>query len=98
MRLLPVPFAALFMAVSLTAGADTLDMPPQESSMASEKPVVNMVMPTKKMTMSQVMAEFGEPNQKFEPVGDPPISRWVYDDYTVYFEYKHVVHAVLNRK
>jgi len=30
-------------------------------------------------------------------VGDPPISRWEYADFTVYFEYDRVVHAVLKR-
>ena len=27
----------------------------------------------------------------------PPITRWSYADYTVYFENDHVVHSVLNK-
>jgi hypothetical protein len=30
-------------------------------------------------------------------VGDPPISRWVYDHFTVYFEYDKVLHSVVNK-
>ncbi len=27
-------------------------------------------------------------------MGDPPITRWVYPDFTVYFEYQYVINAV----
>jgi hypothetical protein len=40
---------------------------------------------------------FGKPNEMLAPVGDPPITRWVYDRYTVYFEYSYVIHSVLNK-
>lgn len=54
-------------------------------------------LPRRGSLMSQVEAQFGAPNEKREPVGDPPITRWVYPAFTVYFEYDHVVHAVLNK-
>lgn len=50
--------------------------------------------PTRGMTKSEVLAHFGEPTGKTAAVGKPPISRWEYPGYTVYFEYDHVVHAV----
>jgi len=48
------------------------------------------------MTMDQVTSQFGEPSQTLAAVGDPPITRWVYAHYTVYFEKDRVIHSVLN--
>lgn len=53
--------------------------------------------PNRGMTMSQVESQYGEPSQRNEPVGKPPISRWVYPAFTVYFEHSHVIHAVVNK-
>ena len=50
--------------------------------------------PTRGMTMAEVAARFGEPTAKSAAVGKPPITRWEYPGYTVFFEYNHVVHAV----
>ncbi len=50
--------------------------------------------PRSGMSMDQVQAEFGSPNQQVPAVGEPPISRWVYGAYTVYFENSHVIHSV----
>jgi hypothetical protein len=50
--------------------------------------------PTRGMTKAEVTARFGEPTAKSAPVGKPPITRWEYPGYTVFFEYDHVVHAV----
>ncbi len=55
-----------------------------------------MKMPVRGMTMQQVTHDFGAPKEKRAPVGDPPITRWVYPNYTVYFEYKYVIHSVPN--
>ena len=43
-----------------------------------------------------VLARLGEPIKKHPPVGDPPIIRWVYKDFTVYFEGTYVIHTVSN--
>lgn len=45
-----------------------------------------------------VLSRFGEPVRKVAPVGQPPISQWVYDNFTVYFEYQTALHAVIHRK
>ena len=47
--------------------------------------------------MEQVEARYGDPAEQLAPVGEPPITRWVYDDFTVYFEYDRVITAVLHR-
>jgi hypothetical protein len=57
----------------------------------------NVAAPGRGMTMSQVEKQFGAPSERFAAVGQPPITRWIYPDKVVYFEYDHVVHAVLVR-
>ncbi len=51
-------------------------------------------LPPQGMTMAKVQKTFGAPVKKVAAVGKPPITRWVYPDYTVIFEYKHVVQSV----
>ena len=55
----------------------------------------NVAAPGRGMTMGQVEKQFGAPSERHAAVGQPPITRWVYPDKVVYFEYDHVVHAVL---
>ena len=45
--------------------------------------------------MEQVMRDFGEPIEKRRAVGDPPIARWIYDDFIVFFEYDTVIRSVI---
>jgi hypothetical protein len=54
--------------------------------------------PRRGATMAQVEQQFGVPAERYAPVGQPPITRWLYADKVVYFEYDHVVHAVVVRK
>lgn len=54
-------------------------------------------LPTRGMTMAQVEQSHGAPNARRAPVGNPPITRWEYSDFVVYFEYRHVIHAVTKR-
>ena len=58
--------------------------------------------PARGQSMAQVEARFGAPVEKLEPRGGqkrqwPAIHRWVYPDYTVYFERGRVFDVVLNR-
>ena len=50
--------------------------------------------PRRGMTTDKVENELGRPGEIIPSVGQPPISRWVYDDRTVYFEYSSVIHVV----
>ncbi len=61
-----------------------------------------IALPERGMHMEAVEARFGAPLEKRAPVGGghpqrPPITRWVYPEFSVYFEHDHVVDAVLNR-
>ncbi|MGR9093037.1 MAG: phosphodiesterase [Gammaproteobacteria bacterium] len=51
--------------------------------------------PVRGMSTTQVLEQFGLPQSKTGPVGEPPISSWRYPAYTVYFESDTVVHSVL---
>jgi hypothetical protein len=53
--------------------------------------------PTQGMNMSQVEQKFGSPETKVPAVGDPPISRWIYPEFSVFFEYDKVIHSVIKR-
>jgi len=53
--------------------------------------------PTRGMTQDRVQATYGTPQSRQAAVGDPPISRWEYPNFIVYFEYDRVIHAVLKR-
>ena len=50
--------------------------------------------PKSGLTMAQVKQQFGQPEQESGPVGQPPITTWVYPDFSVYFEYDRVIYAV----
>lgn len=52
--------------------------------------------PTLGMSMSFVEQKFGQPEQKSPVVGRPPISRWSYDKFNVFFEDQTVIHSVVS--
>lgn len=59
-------------------------------------------LPKRGSSMGTVEAKFGAPQHKFAAVGGgskqmPPITRWQYDTFSVYFENQHVVDAVLTK-
>ena len=65
----------------------------------STAPPSTPILPSKGMTKSKVIARYGQPTSKRPPVGgssrqQPPITRWDYDGYSVFFEYDHVVDTV----
>ncbi len=56
-----------------------------------------VVRPEQGMSMADVEQQFGMPEQKFAAVGEPPIIRWQYADFVVFFEHSHVIHSVVPR-
>jgi hypothetical protein len=98
----------LFAATGLLQ-AEVLEMPmdaePTEVQDATTQPMEapsNMepaptTLPGRGMTMEQVEERFGNPAEKIERVGEPPITRWVYGSFTVYFEYDKVIHSVTHK-
>jgi hypothetical protein len=53
-------------------------------------------LPGNGISMAQVESRYGAPDRRATPIGDPPIARWFYEDYTVYFEHDTVIESVLN--
>ena len=45
----------------------------------------------------QVVQQFGKPGRTEKAVGEPPISIWHYDNYSVYFENNKAIHSVLHK-
>ncbi len=56
-----------------------------------------MDVPVNGMTTADVRARFGEPVTTHSAIGDPPIKRWEYDRWSVYFEYDIVLFTVLHK-
>ena len=88
---------ALVLTVCLApaASADTLLIDRVQAEAA-------VTLPTRGSSMSQVQSRFGAPAQKLAPISgpnsrkyNPPITRWIYPSYEVYFEYDHVIDTVL---
>lgn len=57
----------------------------------------NMDVPANGMTKAEVRGHYGEPAKTSAPVGDPPITRWDYGQWSVYFEYDTVLFTVLHK-
>lgn len=92
-RLKAIILLALSIGFLGTVSAQNLDMSGAEGSHTFDQPGK----PTRGMTQERVRANFGEPNSTVAAVGDPPISRWVYSDFVVFFEYDKVIHSVTIR-
>jgi len=85
-----ISLVALLLATMGAASADTL-------SMDGAAAVTNDGRPTRGMTQTSVESKYGSPSSAKAPVGDPPITRWEYTDFVVFFEHDRVIHAVLKR-
>ena len=81
---------ALLLGGFSAANAETLEMKGTAQASGAARPASGM-------TAASVEAKFGAPDAKIAPVGDPPISRWEYKDFVVFFEYDRVIHAVVRR-
>lgn len=53
--------------------------------------------PARGMSMSAVEQTFGKPVEILPAIGNPPITRWIYPNCTVYFEHRYVIHSVVPR-
>jgi hypothetical protein len=88
--LLSLAAALLFGAHTLSASAETIVVNGQVAVVKSTVP-----RPGGGMTMKAVEAHFGAPRERHETVGKPPITRWDYDRFAVFFEKDRVIDAVV---
>jgi hypothetical protein len=89
-KLTPVVLLLAFAGAPASAETLVLDKVRQDAQAAAEQP-------SRGMHMQTVSARFGEPKDKLAAVGEPPIARWIYDGYVVYFEKDRVLHTVARR-
>ncbi|AKS41907.1 hypothetical protein [Wenzhouxiangella marina] len=82
-------WGVVFLSLTSLACADILLIEKVRERMLRDLPVNGL-------TMDEVEARYGEPLDRRGPVGDPPITRWDYEDYSVYFEYRIVIESVLD--
>ena len=80
--------ALVYALILPSAGATNLTIP---GHMPSD---TEQVMPRRGINMDAVLEEFGEPDQRYGPIGEPPISEWVYGSFRVYFEHQTVLHTI----
>lgn len=74
------------------ANADTLllDGVEMDSQTATSRP-------GRGTAMERVESTYGTPAERFPAIGEPPITRWEYPGFTVYFEHNLVIHTVVRR-
>jgi hypothetical protein len=85
MQLGKIAMLAALIGLAITASADTLETPSQPT---------DSVGPHSGLNMAKVEAAYGAPARRVEAVGQPPISRWEYPGFIVYFEHDKVIHTV----
>ncbi len=88
-RILAVVLIGASLGSGATALADTLLLTSVDAAQptAAERPA-------RGKSMASVEARFGAPATRSNAIGQPPITRWDYADFTVFFEFDHVVHSV----
>jgi len=87
MLLAAVPGAMLGLG---PAQAETVVVDDKVTVRASEIP-----RPAAGMTRKTVEERFGAPQERHAAVGEPPITRWDYPAFAVFFEKDRVIHAVV---
>ncbi|MCU7915054.1 MAG: hypothetical protein KZQ65_03875 [Candidatus Thiodiazotropha sp. (ex Gloverina cf. vestifex)] len=92
-RFIPVVASLAFLSAQ-PAIADVLlmDVINQEPINSEE----GLPRPSRGMTMNQVKQRYGDPATEYPWVGQPPITRWDYSNYSVFFEHQHVLTSVIH--
>lgn len=78
----------------IETSGDVLAMPQPTTSQADATPVLLLEFPRRGMDQDKVQSELGKPVEVKDAVGQPPITRWIYNDRVVYFERSTVIHVV----
>jgi len=84
-------FAALAGLYGAAAVAETIVVDDQVTVRES-----SLDRPKGGMSMQAVESRYGAPQERHAAVGKPPITRWDYPAFTVFFENDRVIHTVVN--
>lgn len=98
-RILSSTFLRLTVATCLSIAAFSISADTLLIDAISKTPAntpSGLLRPTNGQSMNMVLTKFGQPKERVAPVGNPPITRWIYDEFTVYFEYKLVVNSAVH--
>ncbi|MBV1921575.1 MAG: phosphodiesterase [Pseudomonadales bacterium] len=82
----------MLLSYSSLSIAESIAVPVGQQGAANQ----NIERPARGSSKSQVSNQFGNPKQQTASIGEPPISQWEYDNFTVYFEDDHAIHSVLH--
>ena len=83
----------LLLVTTLSTQAQTLEIPIGEQG----DPQLTQLPQTGESRRS-VLERFGLADEEHPAVGQPPITRWDYRSFSVYFEYDHVINSVLHHQ
>ncbi len=95
MKCLWIMLSSLLLLAPVVASADTLLV--ESINQAPANSANGVLRPARGLTTTRVEQQFGAPSEKLAPVGEPPITRWRYPDYTVYFDRGQVLTSVIKR-
>jgi hypothetical protein len=95
-KTIPTMLAALLFTSATYADTLLLDGIDVDKQSADTRPKAGM-------SMSAVESSYGAPSERHAPVGgsveqQPPITRWDYPGFSVYFENDRVIHSVARRR
>lgn len=85
-----LPLALVLLCASTVCIAETIAIPLGQQGKAWQ-----VETPATGTTKGSVETKYGSPIEVLGPVGSPPITTWEYQQFSVYFEYDHVIHAVV---
>lgn len=85
----------LGLALALPVQAEVLQLP---EAGAQATAVDRSALPRNGISMARVEERYGAPLSVSGPVGDPPITRWNYDGFAVFFERDLVINAIIPSK
>jgi hypothetical protein len=89
------PLLATILLAATSVHADTFDVR-KNAAIGTRSDL-----PRRGLSMAQVEQRYGAPVEKLPTAGGdaprhPPINRWRYNGYTVYFERNRVIHSVVD--
>jgi hypothetical protein len=90
-RTMKMSLIALGLGLALPSFGETLAIDGQVTVKPS-----GVETPQRGASMAAVESKFGAPSNKSSPVGNPPITKWFYPNFTVVFEHDKVLHAVVS--
>ncbi|MBS7661228.1 phosphodiesterase [Pseudomonas lalucatii] len=85
---MPRLLALLALLLPLGSVAETLQIP------LGQQGATSFELPQRGESRRAVLERFGLADQEHPAVGRPPITRWDYREFSVYFEYDHVINSV----